>query len=185
MHKDKKFFAKGQSAFEYSLVFGIGLMIMLVAFIFVLFLPNFIHSAEEQRSIDAWSDSRPFSVPFFSFASSMPYLEIINNEPVSLTITGIGFGSARYNFYSHSVPFNPAGVPACSSGACSMVLYPGQKIIVSFPAYASSAFYACKNERGAYVSQRRFKVPMFIEYVSATGKSGVQKENFPLIGKCV
>lgn len=175
---------RGQASSEFLMLFGGMLLVASVVLALAVVWPSYLYSVEKQRADGYWSSARPFSVRAHNMFPDQMVLELLNTEPVSLTVKEIRLDGIKLDFANHTVPFSWARDLRCSAGDCTMWMRPGQIQIISTSNFTNPPLNPCISE-GSFIGGARYKLGLSITYHGSNSSDlQAQAANFKLIGTC-
>ena len=175
---------RGQASSEFLMLFGGMLLVASVVLALAVVWPGYLYSVEKQRADGYWSSARPFSVRAHNMFPDQMVLELVNTEPVSLTIKEIRLDGIKLDFANHSIPFSWARDLRCSAWDCRMLVRPGQAQVRSTANLYDPPPNPCVSEN-AFSPGARYKLDLSITYHGSNSSDlQVQSANFRLIGTC-
>ena len=139
---------RAQVSSEFVLILGVVLMISVMSVAMIAAWPGLLSTTKQQRSNEYWSAARPFSVTFYAMKPNVMIMAIENNDPTTLTISGIWLDGVNISFSNHTVPYTSAEYARCSGGTCNMTMAPGVMQIITTQNITTSPPNPCGYDDG-------------------------------------
>ena len=184
---------RAQLSSEFSILFGLMLLVAIVVIALGIMWPSFLSSVELQASNKYWPSAKPFSVESNVIFPNRLFFIIKNNDNIPLTITGVELDSQlmRFNqmmsFNNDSIPFSWNSTDLCVDELedCSLRLMPGEKLILATDNFTDVPKNPCL-DNGVFAPGRIYKLPLAISYHGADiGAGELQRGTMPLVGTCI
>jgi len=167
------------------ILFAIVLLVLIVVLALLVVWPSYVHAVEKQESDRFWASARPFSLNNHEMYPNQMLVELVNNEPVTLTIKSIYLEGVSLDFSNHSVPFTwESASSRCGGGECTMIVLPGQTQIITTANFTGSPANPCVTPDG-YAYGNRYRMALVISY-HASNPSSLENESstVELVGIC-
>ncbi len=175
---------RAQASAEFLIVTGAILIVALAAATLSVAWPEVVFSTQQTRSDQYWEDAHPFSVKFNTMKPDSMVLELRNNDPTTLTISGIWLDNVKLDFYNHTVPFAITSYPRCSAGACNMTMAPGGVQIISTANFSTSPQNPC-GYGADFKYGAKYEMALIISYYGRNSSNEYnQTATQKLIGTC-
>jgi len=163
---------------------GVVLIISVSSVAMIAAWPGIVSTTKQQRSGEYWLAARPFSVTFYAMKPNVMIMAIENNDPTTLTISGIWLDGVNVSFSNHTVPYASLEYPRCSGGICNMTMTPGVMQIITTQNITTSPPNPCGYDAD-FKYGADYEMSLVITYYG-TNSSNQYNQTSPikLAGKC-
>ena len=177
---------KAQASSEFLIIFGVMLVVATMVFSVGVMWPSFTQSIKKAETDRYWASAQPFSIRQNSIYMDNMVLEIVNTEPVSLTIKSIVVNGKEIPFSSHAAPFTWDNLSSCCavSGDCACLVPPGKRAVFSTDNLSLLVESPCRSG-GNFQAGKTYDVEFAIRYYG-TNSTNVKTQggNVRLLGTC-